>query len=166
MRRSLPVSEILCRRACTADVPALTDIRMDYFVKDAYDHLTEEQTRTLRAGVEASLTRHIGADCHGYLAMDGDTAVSCVLMTVYEKPANLSAPNGRFAEILGVYTRADYRGRGLATRLMELALEDAAGLELSYVELGASEMGAEIYRRLGFVESRSEYLPMRFPFER
>ncbi|MBQ8648377.1 MAG: GNAT family N-acetyltransferase [Oscillospiraceae bacterium] len=160
------MSEIQCRRATPADVPMLTDVRMDYFLKDAYDHLTGEQARILRAGVADSLARHIGADCHGYLAVDGDKAVSCVLMTVYEKPANLTAPNGRFAEILGVYTRAAHRGQGLATRLMELALEDAAGLDLSYVELGASEMGAGLYRRLGFVDTPSEYLPMRFKFTR
>lgn len=59
------------------------------------------------------------------------------------------------AEIWGVYTRADARGRGLARAVMRAAIDHARtwpGVEI--VELGASERSTEavrLYESLGFV---------------
>jgi ribosomal protein S18 acetylase RimI-like enzyme len=53
----------------------------------------------------------------------------------------------------GVYmvaTRAEARGRGLATALMRQALADARGRGLRTTSLQATAMGAPIYARLGY----------------
>jgi len=53
-----------------------------------------------------------------------------------------------------VLTHPDYRGRGLATELMRRALEfvDARGVRCT--KLDATDMGAPLYRKLGFVDER------------
>ena len=51
-----------------------------------------------------------------------------------------------------VLTLPEFRGRGLATRLMEHALEFVDREGVAWTKLDATEMGADLYRKLGFVE--------------
>ncbi len=69
------------------------------------------------------------------------------------------------ASIWGVYVKATARGYGIGTRLTELALERAAELGKSRVVLGSSEMGLNVYRRIGFKETRplAVYASASFP---
>lgn len=49
-----------------------------------------------------------------------------------------------------VLTLPQYRGRGFARRLMERAVEFAAGRGVRWAKLDATEMGAPLYAKLGF----------------
>ncbi len=75
-----------------------------------------------------------GIDCDGCLA-----ATASVI--VY----------GRTLAWVGmVLTRREYRGRGLASELLKECLRYADSLEISTVQLDATEMGQSIYQRFGF----------------
>ena len=69
------------------------------------------------------------------------------------------------ASIWGVYVKSTARGYGIGSRLTELALERAAELGKSRVVLGSSEMGLNVYRRIGFKETRAlaVYASASFP---
>jgi len=69
------------------------------------------------------------------------------------------------ASIWGVYVKSTARGYGVGTRLTELALRRAAELGKSRVVLGSSEMGLNVYRRIGFKETRvlAVYASASFP---
>ena len=69
------------------------------------------------------------------------------------------------ASIWGVYVKSTARGYGIGSRLTELALERAAELGKSRVVLGSSEMGLNVYRRIGFKETRTlaVYASASFP---
>jgi len=69
------------------------------------------------------------------------------------------------ASIWGVYVKSTARGYGIGSRLTELALERAAELGKSRVVLGSSEMGLNVYRRIGFKETRvlAVYASVSFP---
>jgi GNAT superfamily N-acetyltransferase len=75
-----------------------------------------------------------GIDCDGTLAASA-TAV-CY--------------GGELAWIGMVLTLPQYRGRGLARRLMEHAVAFAAGRGVRWAKLDATDMGAPLYARLGF----------------
>jgi GNAT superfamily N-acetyltransferase len=49
-----------------------------------------------------------------------------------------------------VLTAPDYRRRGFARRLMEHAIEALAQRQMAWIKLDATEMGAPLYRSLGF----------------
>jgi len=49
-----------------------------------------------------------------------------------------------------VLTAREYRGRGFARLLMERALDFLAGRGVKQIKLDATEMGAPLYRKLGF----------------
>jgi ribosomal protein S18 acetylase RimI-like enzyme len=59
---------------------------------------------------------------------------------------------GRFAWISMVLVTADYRRRGLATKLMQWAMRDLAARDLVAV-LDATPDGRAVYRRLGFEDA-------------
>ena len=56
----------------------------------------------------------------------------------------------RLAWIGMVLTHPEFRGRGFARALMQRALDDLSDVET--VKLDATEMGAPLYRQLGFVD--------------
>lgn len=51
---------------------------------------------------------------------------------------------------MNVYTRPEFRRRGLATEVQKLMIADAKTLGLSNLELGAADQGAPVCRKLGF----------------
>ena len=56
----------------------------------------------------------------------------------------------RLAWIGMVLTRPDYRRRGFAKRLMQVALERASDLEIESIKLDATADGQPLYEKLGF----------------
>ena len=71
-------------------------------------------------------------------------------------------PNGAFlgpdGMLLNVYTESEWRGRGLASRLVREILDWAIARKLQRVNLHASDDGRSVYERLGFVPTNE----MRF----
>ena len=49
-----------------------------------------------------------------------------------------------------IYTRPEFRRRGLATEVQKLMIADVKTLGLSNLELGAADQGAPVCRKLGF----------------
>lgn len=81
-------------------------------------------------------------DCRLYLARwDGQAAGACQLFT-----------SGNWAQIDSVATHPDFRRRGIASRLVAQAVEDALGLDCTTTTLFTEQGGAgeQVYRRLGF----------------
>ena len=61
-----------------------------------------------------------------------------------------------------VYTRPSHRRRGFAGRIMAALTDAARAMDLSVVELKATQEGYPLYRKAGFHDDRSKYRPMRW----
>ena len=59
-------------------------------------------------------------------------------------------PIGKRAHIMNVYTKADYRRRGIARQMVTMLLDEARERKVSYVSLDATENGRPLYTALGF----------------
>ncbi len=148
------------RIATKADIASLVALRLEYLRAD-YSVLPKEVEQVLRAQLPLYFSRHLGKDCHVYLAEEHQSAVSCAFLIVLEKPANPTFPTGKVGTVMNVYTRPVYRRRGFACALLERLISDARKMDLSYLELKATEQGLHLYQRLGFNREISRYLPMR-----
>lgn len=148
------------RIATKADIASLVALRLEYLRAD-YSVLPKEVEQVLRAQLPLYFSRHLGKDCHVYLAKEHQSAVSCAFLIVLEKPANPTFPTGKVGTVMNVYTRPVYRRRGFACALLERLISDARKMDLSYLELKATEQGLHLYQRLGFNREISRYLPMR-----
>jgi len=100
-----------------------------------------------------------------YVARENEEIVSCAFLLVVEKPMSPAFITGRTGTVLNVYTKAVYRGKGYARKLMQMMLEDAGVKNINPIELKATNEGYKLYKTLGFEETVSKYHMMRFEIE-
>ena len=62
-------------------------------------------------------------------------------------------PTGKCAFLMNIYTAPEYRRKGIATRIVEMLIADAREKGAGSVMLEATEMGARLYRKMGFAEA-------------
>ncbi|WP_405764215.1 GNAT family N-acetyltransferase [Streptomyces sp. NBC_00080] len=89
------------------------------------------------------------ADDTVLIALSGDTAVGCVVLT---------APADGRSEIKRLWTDPAFRGRGIASALIGAALAHAAGNGVGTVRLSVWEWRTDaiaLYERLGFTVAES-----------
>ena len=148
-------------KACTADIDTLVKLRVAYLTEDngAIDAHDEE---TVRRDLPGYYQAHLGKDLHVYVIRESQSIVSCAFLLVVEKPLSPAFLTGRTGLVLNVYTQPEYRRRGYAKRLMEAMLEDARELNLSVVELQATDDGYTLYLSVGFEDDASKYHRMKW----
>jgi GNAT superfamily N-acetyltransferase len=71
-------------------------------------------------------------------------------MVVYEAPPTGGNPTGVEGYIMNMYTLPEWRGHGLARRLLDCLTEHARGLGARRVWLRASAQGRRVYEPYGF----------------
>ena len=64
--------------------------------------------------------------------------------------------SGREGFVLNMYTLPEWRGRGIATALMEVIVQHVRQQGITCIRLHASEDGAGIYTKLGFRPDNTE----------
>lgn len=92
----------------------------------------------------------------GWFALDGDRVVAGVGMITLDWPPHPLHEEPLRGYILNVYTQPEYRGKGIAKRLMREAMAEAVRRKITLVTLHASKMGRPVYEKLGFSSSSSE----------
>ena len=91
-----------------------------------------------------------------FLAYEGDELVATSGVSFFKLPPNRPCPDGKVAYISNMYTAPHYRGRGIATHLFELTVEEAAVRGHTKLLLNATAMGRPIYEKFGFKDAGSD----------
>lgn len=159
------MKELVFRQADERDFDDLVKLRFAYVQAD-YGYIDYETEKTLRAQLEGYFPAHLGKDIFGFLCFDGEKAVSMVILYIMDKPAFVTTPSGRTGTLLSVVTLPEYRKRGIAGKLVKMAIEKAKQLGAEFVELQATAEGEPLYRKIGFVDRKSHYKPMIYKFEK
>ena len=144
-----------------SDIDALTEMRLAYLSEDS-GPLEEKEAGDIRKALPGYFSAHLGRDLFAYVVREYDEIVSCALLLVIEKPMSPAFPNGRTGTVLNVYTRPEHRGKGCARAVMLQLMAAAKEKDLSVVELKATQAGVPLYRSVGFTDTGSEYLPMKW----
>ena len=77
-------------------------------------------------------------------------------LVFFERPPNGTSPTGLEAYVMNMYTLPRWRGRGLATALLDAALAHVKRTDARRVWLHATDVGRPVYERAGFVSSDAE----------
>ena len=153
---------ITYRKATVKDIDSLIKIRLDYLEDDKGCSLTNSETTAITTHLRNYIPKELGNKFITYIAEVNNEIISAVFMMIIEKPANTSFLAGKTAYVLNVFTYPDHRKKGIATKLLEMAIEDAKYMEMPYIELAASESGKPLYERLGFVRNENpKYTEMK-----
>lgn len=152
--------EYILREAERDDIPVLIELRLAY-LRENRGALTMQEETALRTVLTEYFTRNIGSMFFACLLEVGGEPVSAAYLAISEKPANPAFITGKIGTILNVYTKAEYRRRGYATRVLEELIKRAKKENLSKVELSATADGKPVYEKIGFQEKNSKYTAMQ-----
>ena len=87
------------------------------------------------------------------LAKDGDEIIGCASMSFIRIMPTFDHPTGKRAHLMNVYTRNEYRRRGIARKMVELLIEESRKAGATEISLDATESGRPLYESMGFVDS-------------
>ena len=89
------------------------------------------------------------------LAVDKENGktIGCATLCYMEFMPTFSHPTGKRAHLMNVYTAPDYRGQGIARRMVKWLIEEARRRGVTEISLDATASGRPLYRKLGFRDS-------------
>ncbi|HEX4921412.1 MAG TPA: GNAT family N-acetyltransferase [Candidatus Bathyarchaeia archaeon] len=143
-------SGIIVRRATLKDVPELVHQRRamweDLGVKGKAEH--DRADRIYGRWVRSRMTNH---RLVGWIARKRDGTIAgggCVwLQEVQPRPHRKGTLQ---PYLLSMYTEPAFRGYGVATKIVQAAIDWTTKQGYERLQLHASEMGRGVYKRLGF----------------
>lgn len=148
-------------KAETEDIKALVKMRISYLIEDNGSLDAQDLAAIIRE-LPGYFQAHLDKDLFVYVIRDGQNIVSCAFFLTVEKPMSPAFINGRTGMVLNVYTCPSYRRKGCAKIIMEALLSEAKKMEISVIELKATEDGYPLYRSVGFTEDDSKYHRMKW----
>ena len=133
-----------------ADLDTLVRMRLEFIDEIKKKHIEDP-------AVKENLTQYFketipAGQFIAWLAFENGEVVGTSGLCFYQFPPNGTILDGRVAYIMNMYTRPEYRKRGIANELFSRILNEAKALGYKKVTLNATEMGAGLYRKYGFSE--------------
>ena len=96
-----------------------------------------------------------------YLVFDGNLFIGAGGISYYTVMPTFHNPSGEKAYIMNMYTKPDYRRKGIATKTLDLLVRDAKEHGVTAISLETTDIGRKLYEKYGFVAMKSEMeLPM------
>lgn len=144
------------RKAGTAEIDLLTKTRIEVLL--AANNLPDStEMGEVERQSRAYYMKSIPAGTHtAFLAFDGDRFVGAGGISYYQVMPTYRNPTGRKAYIMNMYTRPEYRRRGIARHMLDLLVQDAREKGVSFVSLEATAAGRPLYEKYGFTAMTGE----------
>lgn len=159
---------ITYRKANPADIPTVIALRLGY-MRETHEDITQETLDRIAGQSRGYFQEHLNRDCIVYLAEEecggGEIRpAGCVFFLLINKPSSPLFITGKTGTLMNVYTLPDFRRRGIAEKLVSMAIEEGKALDLTYIELRATQCGYPLYKKLEFAEDKSIYMSMKLTF--
>jgi GNAT superfamily N-acetyltransferase len=146
------MNKIIYRKTTKADMKILMKLRLEMFrevngLSGEYEYdenFIFESRRYFESGEQTTV-----------IASDGETLVGCASLSYTWIMPTFSHPTGNRAHLMNVYTRADYRRRGISKKMVEILIDEAKENGVTEISLDATEMGRPLYESLGSKASDS-----------
>jgi GNAT superfamily N-acetyltransferase len=141
----------IIRRATLDDAAALSELR---WLFHSEDHPTErESLDAFTDQFGAFLGRVLGREWEAWVAEQDGRLISNMYVQTVEKPPRPGRPHAAFAYVSNVYTRPEWRGRGVGGQVLDALIAWARGRRLEFLVLWPSEASPPFYERHGFRRS-------------
>ena len=148
--------DLKIRLATVADAELLTDLRMQMRKEREKVHPPADIEAFRDANFEYFKKYLADGSYIGVIAeINGKTAATGGIC-LHNHPPSYSVPNGRSACLLNMYTLIEFRGRGLAGKIVAMLVDEARHAGCCQVFLNASDMGKPVYEKFGFTDVANE----------
>ena len=91
-----------------------------------------------------------------FLVFDRGSFVGAGGISYYQVMPTYHNPTGRKGYIMNMYTRPEYRRRGIAFHMLDLLVRDAREKGVSFISLEATPAGRPLYEKYGFTPMAGE----------
>ena len=148
------VDRLTYRLATPADVDALVDLRAAFLAEVSTAALPKE---VLRAALTAYFVNALPSrEFVAYVALVGDRIVATSGLVYHRGPPSVQNLHGCEAYVMNMYTRPEWRARGIATALLNRLVEHARQNNCCRVSLHALPKARAIYSKSGFAANDTE----------
>lgn len=146
---------IIFRKADLKEVDKMVMARLHFLGE--VNQLTEEDKKVLQETNKKYFMESLQNGSYVcYIAVAEDNIVGTSGITFYHVPPNKKCPQGKVAYISNVFTCKEYRGRGIASKLFSLLVEEAKELGYDKLLLNATDMGRPLYEKFGFISTHGD----------
>ena len=111
--------------------------------------LSEEKTVT-RSMMEDVIN---DSNSHLFAIFDDETIAGCATLSYITIMPTFSHPTGKRAHLMNVYTRKEFRRRGVGRLMVQFLIDEAKSRGVTEISLDATDMGAPLYKSLGFEQN-------------
>ena len=141
----------ICYRLATeGDLEALAMMRWDFRTKEEGAPEGIDKNQFLLACTEFLHDGLSSRQWFYWLAVDGENIVAHVFVQLIRKIPKPERLDDRYGYITNVYTKPDFRGRGIGHKLMTKVTAWAEQEDLDTLIVWPSEESVSFYQRLGF----------------
>lgn len=138
------------RKANIDDIRCLVELRKKQLIDEGCysdTNIDDELERYFSVGI-ANHTLVV------WLALEEDYIIGTAGVCYFQYPPSFTNPTGKIAYITNVYTRDEYRKQGVATKLLELVMEEVKNEGCRFARLHASKQGKGLYEKIGFADAQ------------
>ncbi len=144
------------KRATYEDIDILTKTRIEVLraanqISDAADMSEIERE---------SYNYYQKALCDGshiaYLVFDGSRFVAAGGVSFFQVMPTYNNSSGKKAYIMNMYTKPEYRRRGIASKTLDMLIRDIRKRGITAISLEATEMDRKLYEKYGFIKMKHE----------
>lgn len=91
-----------------------------------------------------------------YLVFDGEIWIGAGGVSFFRVMPTYHNPTGKKAYIMNMYTKPEYRRKGIAYKTLDLLVAESKRNGISEILLEATDMGKPLYEKYGFVKMNDE----------
>ncbi|MCR5762187.1 MAG: GNAT family N-acetyltransferase [Treponema sp.] len=135
------------KKTCSDDIERLMEIRLEML--RIVNHLKEDASFDKKL-IERSREYFLDGKQTTVFAMDGKKIAGCATLSYISVMPTFDHPTGKRAHLMNVYTRAEYRRRGVGKMMVQYLIDEAKSRDVTEITLDATEMGYSLYKSLGF----------------
>lgn len=140
------------RKLGKEDMDLLIKIRMDYLFAEK-GVFSDEEVQDIRKKLEEYFTKYLNKGFIAMIAENENEVLATAFMSIVERPPLIAFSSYLVGTVYNVFTYPEYRGQGIATKVMNELLAEAKLLGVVAVDLMSTEKGKSLYKNLGFQAS-------------
>lgn len=144
------------KKAVLEDIEILTETRIT--VLRAANQLSDDvEMSDVKEQSYLYYQKALSEDSHvAYLVFDGNEFVGTGGISFFQVMPTFHNPTGNKAYIMNMYTKPEYRRKGIAYKTLDLLVAEAKQRGIDAVSLEATDMGKPLYKKYGFVKMNDE----------
>ncbi len=141
------------RKATKYDMEILIEFRIE-FLKDFQELPSDEELLIFKENLKKFLIEKMVSDEFvAWLAVYDNEIVATSGISYLQRPPHFSNPSGKSAYIMNMYTKPEWRRKGIGSAIFEKLLEEIKKAGIQNISLHATPNGRNLYEKFGFTDS-------------